>query len=265
LAPDSVNEIFEALELIEYAVGKAYLLKENKLGSATHARIIKTGKQLLIENNPIVDQLEVLMENIENSGRKVKLIKARSGYLTFREMVQVYCAEEILNAIEIANPKNITKWLKENIHTGKRKSWVNAGGQLIEEASLNKLISNICSNKVKSWEDIHIFFGTEMQRYQVAKLAHALSSYYELFKSDLKQYGNLTELLDQAFSTKSKMLKNMISSREKDYTSPFRTMAYINRIEMDAVTGKLEENSFIVEQTAALKKMKVQINKIKRK
>jgi hypothetical protein len=139
---------------------------------------------------------------------------------------------------------------------------VNVGGQLIENASIDKLIERITSGKIKTWEQIHRFYLTEAERYPASKLSHAIAAYHEIFRKDLKQSDNLISLLDKAFNTKTKMLKNMSSSREKDYSSPFRTMAYANRKEMDAVTGKLEENSFILEQTAALKKMKAQIKKV---
>ncbi|MBU6157501.1 MAG: DUF4954 family protein [Bacteroidetes bacterium] len=265
LAPDSINEIFDAFEIIEYAVGKAYLLKQNKFKEDEHKTIIKTGKKLLNENNPVVDQLEVLLDGVENSGRKVLLIKARAGYHTFREMIEVYCAEEILSAIEKASPKNLSLWIKENIKSGKRKSWINVGGQLIEQSVIDKIIADIAVGKIKSWEQIHRFYLIEGERYPKAKLAHAIASYNEVFGNDLKQPDQMIGLLEKAFNTKTKMLNNMSSSREKDYTSPFRTMAYANRKEMDAVTGKLEENSFILEQTAILKKMKAQIGKIKKK
>jgi paraquat-inducible protein B len=262
LAPDSVNEIFDALEIMEYAVGKAFLKKENKFNESERTTIIKTGKKLLIENNPVVDQLEVLLDGVENSGRKVLLIKARAGYHTFREMIEVYCAEGILSAIEHATPKNLNAWLKENIKSVKRKAWVNVGGQLIEKASIDKLIKRITTSKIKTWEQIHHFYLIETEKYPASKLSHAIAAYHEIFSKDLKHKENLIALLDKALHTKTKMLQNMSSSREKDYTSPFRTMAYANRKEMDAVTGKLEENSFILEQTAALKKMKAQIKKV---
>jgi hypothetical protein len=265
LAPDSVNEIFDALAMIEYAVGKAYLVKENRFNPSDKNTVIKTGKKLLNENNPVIDQLEVLLEGIENSSRKVLLIKARAGYHTFKEMIDVYCADEILSATDSALPKNWNSWIKEYIRPGKRKSWVNAGGQLIERTSIDKLIVQISNNKIKSWEQIHHFYLSEAEKYPASKLSHAIASYHEASGKDLKKKEDLIALLEKAFLTKTKMLKNMSSSREKDYTSSFRMMSYANRNEMDAVTGKLEENSFILEQKAALKKMKAQIGQLKRK
>jgi len=265
LAPDSVNEIFDALTEIEYAVGKAYFLKENKTILPDRKKLIVTGKKLLMDNHPLIDQLEVLLDNIENSNRKVILIKARAGYHTFREMIRLYCAEEILANMAIDQSINLKRWMQEHIRPGRRKKWQNVGGQLIEENNINKLISSIDTGKIKSWDSIHRFYTDESGRYAQAKLDHAVASYTELFKTSVTQKDHLFDLLDNAFNTKTKLLKNMIDSREKDYTSSFRIMSYTNRNEMDAVTGKLEDNSFILEQKAALKKMKAQISKLKRK
>ena len=254
---------FSREEQEEYLV--KYWKKENKTVLPEKKKLITTGKKMLLDSNPLIDQLEILLENIENSNRKVLLIKAREGYHTFRELIRLYCAEEILSCIEKNKPGNLKRWLLENMKQRQRKKWKNVGGQLIEEQSVNKLIQNIITNKTKSWDDIHQFYHAEAGRYAQSRLEHAVSSYMELFRKPITQKDQLIELLNEAFQTKSKLLKNMTSSREKDYTSSFRTMAYDNRQEMDTVTGKLEENSFIIEQTAALKRMKAQISKFKKK
>jgi hypothetical protein len=57
------------------------------------------------------------------------------------------------------------------------------------------------------------------------------------------------------------MLKGIESSREKDYTNPFRKMVYSNNEEMEIITGKLSENSFILQQRAELKKIKRELKK----
>jgi NDP-sugar pyrophosphorylase family protein len=262
LAPDTINEIMEAFTIIEYATGKAYCKHHNDTIKKNEAAYKRIGKKLLRDNNAEVDKLEIVLEGVENSSRKVVLIKARAAYLSFMEMVQLYCAEEILKSMNSVPPTQYKKWIQQNLKASKRKDWINVGGQLIQQNKLEQLLSGIRSGKIKSWEAIHQFYTSEAAQYEKDKLNHALASYYTLNRIDLTNKESLKILVGQALATKSKMLKNIISSREKDYTSPFRTMVYANRKEMDAVTGKLEENSFILEQTAALKKMKAQIRKL---
>ena len=57
-------------------------------------------------------------------------------------------------------------------------------------------------------------------------------------------------------------VKGIYDSRAKDYTNPFRKMVYETEAEMDIVTGKLEENSFILQQQEELKTTKARVQKI---
>ena len=57
-------------------------------------------------------------------------------------------------------------------------------------------------------------------------------------------------------ATKEWMNDNIFLSREKDYTNPFRSMVYTNKKEMENVIGKLEENSFIIDQKNQFEKTK---------
>ncbi len=52
------------------------------------------------------------------------------------------------------------------------------------------------------------------------------------------------------------MTKAIYDSRAKDYSNPFRKMAYDNEEEMNAVVGKLEDNSFINDQKQDLEKFR---------
>ena len=61
------------------------------------------------------------------------------------------------------------------------------------------------------------------------------------------------------------MTKNIYDSRAKDYSNPFRKMVFENDTEMEKVTGKLSENSFILQELENLKKYKQMIQGIIRK
>ncbi len=73
-----------------------------------------------------------------------------------------------------------------------------------------------------------------------------------------------TFLLTSAVATKEWMTKNIYESRAKDYSNPFRKMVYDNEEEMNAVIGKLEDNSFIKEQQEELEKFKNKVVAIKK-
>jgi hypothetical protein len=70
-------------------------------------------------------------------------------------------------------------------------------------------------------------------------------------------------LLDGFLRTKEWMMKGIHDSRLKDYTSPFRKMTYENEQEMEIVTGKFSDNTFILQQQQELEALKKTVQKIK--
>src|SRR6195952_2793276 len=85
LAPDSVNEIIHSLELLKLIVGTAYTKKFNQRMS--EAETIKTGEKLLEANDRTIEGLELLVNGIEHSDRKVVLIKCLQAYNVYKELV----------------------------------------------------------------------------------------------------------------------------------------------------------------------------------
>ena len=58
------------------------------------------------------------------------------------------------------------------------------------------------------------------------------------------------------------MNDGIYKSREKDHTGHFRKMMYENDEEMNKVIGNLDENVFIKQQQAELKKLKMTVKLI---
>src|SRR5690606_9526060 len=82
LAPDTVNELFDALELFERIVGESAAAKKN--GNSDSAAFITRGRKLLQENKvPEKDEFEVA--GLENSNRKTVIVKLAKAYGLFRE------------------------------------------------------------------------------------------------------------------------------------------------------------------------------------
>jgi len=261
LAPDSINEIFDSFKLMEEAVGRAALKKEKSLPVSDEKACIKKGKLLLRNNDASIDQLEVLVTGIENTNRPVVLIKARQAYKTFQDLVNYYVAEHLFSAINEGHIKLSLKGNKSLAVTGKRKEWVNMGGQLVEKSELEKLISRIEKNTIKNWEQIHQFYQQQATLYSERKTSHALSCWKGISGKSNFSNEDIQQLFIRYIETKEWMLKGIESSREKDYTNPFRKMVYSNNEEMEIITGKLSENSFILQQRAELKKIKRELKK----
>jgi len=261
LAPDSINEIFDSFTLIEEAVGRAALKKEKSLLVSDEKACIKKGKLLLRKNDASIDQLEVHVTGIENTNRPVVLIKARQAYKTFQDLVNCYIAEQLFSSLKDGNIKLPLKGKQTIKATAKRKAWINMGGQLVENSELEKLITKIESNKIKTWEEIHQFYLQQANIYAERKKAHALSCWKEISGKSNFLNEDIRQLFTRYIETKEWMLKGIESSREKDYTNPFRKMVYENNEEMETITGKLNENSFIIQQRTELKKIKRELKR----
>ena len=259
LAPDSINELFDSLALLEEATGKAVAGTTGK----KPAFYQQLGRKLLLSNDPVVDRTEILAEGFENSKRKVVLLKVRQSYQLFRELIDYYTADQLLKRLQADKPSAIGTWLQQQAgRFTPKQNWVNAGGQLLEEQELEKLIRDIETNKVKDWEAVHNFYKKQAAAYPQRKLKHAVASWMELHEKRSISTSDLKALLTNYLRLKEWMVQGIVESRTKDYTNPFRKMVYATEKEMEVVTGKLSENSFIIQQQAELKRTKAQISKL---
>jgi hypothetical protein len=265
LAPDTVNEIFTSLQLLETATGKAYRLSGNKEQKFTDDNA--AGKYLLKSSNKIVNELNIIADGAENSKRQTVLLKTLPAYKIYEELVIYYGSTQLLSFIKenkIASLDDLKAALPAK---NTRTEWLNIGGQLIPLADIDGLKEKIKTGKIKSWDAIHEYYATQGEKYPQQKLKHALASLSEitginLKKMDAHQFSNL---LNGVVATKEWITKGIKDSRAKDYTNPYRKMVYESIGEMNEVLGKLEENSFINQQMEELKAFKTEISGVRKK
>jgi Domain of unknown function (DUF4954) len=225
--------------------------------------IKKAGEKLLEENDKLVNELELLAEGIENSNRRVVLIKVLPCYHLFKELIEWYAATELIKLIETAAIKTGNTLLKHLPQAGKRSEWINVGGQLIPKPALEKFLLQIQTRKIRTWAAVHSFYKTQANLYPQQKLQHALAALQEVHGIDLKKNKTaLKNLLQKSVTTKEWLVQGIFESRAKDYDNAFRKMVYENNNEMNAVTGKLKDNSFIKEQQDSLVSFKKTIQRI---
>jgi len=262
LAPDSVNEIFYSLQLMKKFTGLAWTKKSKK--KLSDKEIFLKGEKLMEENEPAIDDLEILAEGFENSRRKTELVKVGQAYQIFKELITYYGISEIMN---FAVEKNINSWqklLQRLPLKAKRNDWLNVGSQLLPQASVDTLIKRIKGGKIESWDEVHEFYRKNGELYNDQKLQHAFASMLEIngFSSSEFNKKNFKKFLQQALATKEWMTKAIHESRAKDHHNEFRTMVYDNQQQMDKVIGRLDENEFINQQVEELKTFKTKIEEL---
>jgi hypothetical protein len=267
LAPDSVNEIVQALSLLQLYTGKAWLKREGNHKKLTAEEITAIGKKLLESNDPIIDQLEVLAEGFENSTRPVVLVKVPAAYRIFKELIVYNAVQQLLEFTRQQAIRTHDQLIALLPAKPVLSTWINAGGQLVLRTALDKLIKQIHAGRIKSWNDIHAFYGQQAQAYSQEKLFHALAALKEVTGINLKKAtpASFKELLQLSVSTKEWMVKGIYTSRAKDYSNPFRKMVYQTPEEMNKVVGKLTDNTFIKQEQAALESYKKDVQQLIKK
>ena len=235
LAPDTINEIFTALAILEK-------LKPAADGSAN-------------------------IDGWEHNPRKTVLLKIPRAIIIFKELVRYYGTMELFRHMQKNNFANFDELKKTLSAKVQRSEWLNIGGQLIQKSEVERLKSHIKSGKIKNWEELHNFYRNQGLAYEADKLDHAYTSLLEILNITPKQFTPIVikQLLQQAIDTREWMCKGICDSRAKDYSNAFRKMVYDNNEEMDRVIGKLEHNSFIQEQLGELDQLKKQVKAIARK
>ncbi len=267
LAPDTVNEMFESIAQLEYFTGKAFYKKENPGKKSTESACRLKGKELLQNDDAIVDLLEIEADGYENSSRKTVIIKVRKAYALFKQLIKYYGVTNLLFLIKEQKITSI-EMLKEVLpQKFSRNTWLNVGGQLIPTADVELIKKKVRDEKIKSWTNLHNTYSEYGLKYPQQKMMHALASLTEITGITIKKIttGELSVLLNETLATKEWIAKSIYESRAKDYNNPYRQMLYDTKEEMTSVVGSLEENSFINNQQQELKAFKTKIKLLKQK
>ena len=127
---------------------------------------------------------------------------------------------------------------------------------------MEKFRKHVRAGKIKSWDEVHAFYTMQGQAYDADKFEHAFAALLEVLGISVTGFTPeiFKRILLESVQTKAWLTDGIYESRAKDYTNPFRTMIFGNNEEMDNVWGKLEDNSFIALQRAALNGFKKKVN-----
>ncbi|HYJ38509.1 MAG TPA: DUF4954 family protein, partial [Chitinophagaceae bacterium] len=266
LAPDTINEIASSLQLFATLAGKAFVQKFKKGNARGDKDYFTLGKKLFEAGDPKLNDLSFQVEGFENGSRPVRIIKMIEAYKVFRDLINYYAVDQLLQFMERKKIKNLAELQKKIPVVKSPAEWSNVGGQLIMTSSIKKLVNEITRSKIKGWDEIHAFYHSEGKRYEDEKLAHALAVYQQVFGGGGKaKEENLRTMFLQAMTTRQWMNEGIRQSREKDYENPFRQMVYESDEEMNKVVGSLDENTFIIQENEKFLQYKKRMNGLLKK
>ena len=267
LAPDSINELVNARNIIAKAVATAQLVKEKKSTVIEDAKLLALGTTLLkTKTKKEIDALEIVVTGFENSKRKAKLIKSYDAYHMFEKIIFIYGIEAALKISENKKGKAIISTLQQVKLSATNLTWTNIGGHLIPQKNVDGLLSKIKNNSITSWDEVHAFYEAESEKYISRKDNHALQCLETLTGKPLSKLTptQLINWLDTYLEIKTDITARIQNTRAKDYSNPFRKMVYESEAEMNAVVGALNDNGFINDQNKALEKLTADLTALKK-
>lgn len=216
LAPDTVEEIFEACGLLETWISKA----------------------------DAAGYKEVEGEGMEKSKRKVVILKARQAYEAYRDMLHDYAMKNLLQ-YQSDHPGSTFENMCGVLDGGRIREWVNLGGQLIPVQDIDALRSDIGSGKLSTWEEIHQRYDQLWAAYPIEKQKHAFATLLALYGTGHLTMEQWAQAINRAIDIQQYICDQVYLSRKKDFDDPFRKMIYRNAAEMKAAIGTVEDNDFI--------------------
>jgi hypothetical protein len=258
LAPDSINEIFTAINLLKKFTAIAV---EKNNAKKNEKDLLEAGQLILEDPNTDLKNVEINAVGFENNNRPTQLIKVKEAYVIYKQLIIYYGINQLVNHISKAGISSFDSLLKSLPSATLHLEWQNVGGQLLPNNEVDNLFKSIKGGHITSWKEVHLFYRKNGELYNEQKLQHGFAALFEILKITSKGFSPalFKSLLHQAIDTKEWMYKNIYNSRAKDYQNAFRKMLYENDKEMEEVLGNLDDNIFIKEQKVALKNFKKQI------
>jgi len=291
LAPDTIEEIFNARRLLERWTAKASLRKKpapspfplpygerikvrgkgnflyyqgELINEKDEEEASQLGCEILSGTEDEINGLEVIGEKMEKSKRKVVILKVYKAYHAYGDMLHYYAIKNLLAYIK-ANPKATFSSMCNALNGRREQEWVNLGGQLIPKKDVVQLRSDIGWGRLTTWKEIHHRYDTLWNKYTLEKQKHALATLCELLGTDNLTKKQWEAALNKAVDIQKFICDEVYISRKKDFDNPFRASTYRNAAEMTAAMGTIEENSFLKQVQKETKEFEKLVEEIREK
>lgn len=263
-APDTIEEIIHARELLELWTGKAYLIEQGTNPSDIDESQIKETGRMALSVNVANFKWDVWGENMENSKRKVHIIKPREAYHAYADIMYYYAVNNLLKYFE-ANPEASIEDINTALQGERQTNWVNMGGQLMTENDVDLIRQDIGNAKLDNWNDIHARYDKIWAKYPLEKQKHAYATLCLLLKIKSIDKDIWMRSLDKVIELQQFVCEQVYYTRKKDYDNPFRKITYRNENEMVAALGSVDENSFVIQVKRETQDFISQIETIKKR
>ena len=261
LAPDTALEILHARKTLRSLVADAWLKGRSDADSySSESMIQELGHDLLHGNPLIVDELNVVSYDVENSSKPVIIAKSYKAYGAYGEMLVYYGARTI--AHWVAKTGKTLRQIQNEVQSS-LDPWENVGGQLVPERKVDKLRFDVANGIIKSWDEMHFVYKQWGTEYELDQLSNSLGVLKKCLNIDYIDEVDWTVIKNRAKKTRILIENQVFETKVKDYNNPYRDITYRNHNERDIVLGAVEENPFITESSNITKVLLDQLDAVK--
>jgi hypothetical protein len=264
-APDTIEEIFVAISLLEIWTGKASLREKGmSIIEKDENDLAALGRELLSSRQEEVNNLEVLGENMENTRRKVVILKPYKAWNAYRDMLHYYATKNLIEYLG-SDPNATFSTMYKALKSNRQKEWVNLGGQIMQIDDVDKLRNDIGSGRLKIWKEIHDRYNDLWTKYRLDKQKHAFATLCDLYGKENLNINDWNSALEKTVKIQKFVCDQVYSSRKKDFDNPFRQSTFRNTAEMNAALGTIDENSFIIQVNKETEDFVLLVEEIKKR
>jgi hypothetical protein len=244
-APDTIEEVFAAMTLIEKWTAQAAMHSQGTSSlKPDETRLAAMGKELLTGDGKLVNSLEVIGEDLENTKRPTLILKPFQAYNAYRDMLHYYAGMNLIRYMRL-HPGATYSVMCEELKGDREREWINLGGQIMQKKDLDHLRSDIGTGKLDSWTAIHHRYDELWEKYHIDKMKHAWATLCEINGTGHITLSQWDECLTRTVTIQQYICDQVFATRKKDYDNPFRQSTFRNRDEMQATLGTIDDNSFI--------------------
>ncbi len=205
-------------------------------------RLIEKGRILLQTNPEQVEQLSVFAEGLENSRRKVRILKAQKAYNAYQQMLLQYAVDTLTSYCHDYSWEKIKPLSLNNQRTTR---WVNLGGQLVAGHDFDTLCNDIASGNLSSWQQIHQRYRQLWLDYPLQKCHHAFAILTLLNGGKVMSKTSWNAMLKRFVDIQEYIARQTLLTRDKDFQNHFYTCTFDNLEEQNAVLERLANDEVI--------------------
>ncbi len=263
-APDTAEEMFRGIALLETWAGRAACRRDGKRAPDTEAALRAEGTRLLSLPAEELDGVDILADGVENSNRPAVVLKAGKAWKAYKRMIRFYAARAVVDAFD-ARPEPDLEILADLFALPRVRSWENLGGLVTPRFRVDELERKIAEGELASWDAIHAAYDAMAADYPRDRLAHACACLRDLEPADGGKTawpGALVAELARFAETTDWIAEQVFITRKKDYDNRFRKSTFESDAEQRAVSGDPASNPFVLQTRADMASLKARAERL---